>query len=132
MKASASRDSVPYHYKPVSRTLERNTFQAHCIIGNLAYKVNDKKRLALYLLNNYLGGPGMNSRLNLALRERRGYAYTVDSMYTAYSDTGNITIYYGTDKALIEKCRQIILKELKLLREKALSPIKLEKAKRQV
>jgi predicted Zn-dependent peptidase len=132
MKPSDNRDSVTYHYKPVHRKLERNTFQAHCIIGNLAYKINDNRRLALYLLNNYLGGPGMNSRLNLALRERRGYAYSIDSMYTAYSDTGNLTIYYGTDKALIEKCRLIILKELQQLREKAISAVKLEKAKRQV
>ncbi len=74
----------------------------------------------------------MNSRLNLALRERRGYAYTIDSMYTSYADTGNITIYYGTDKSLIEKCKSIILKEFQQLREKSLTQVKLQKAKRQV
>jgi predicted Zn-dependent peptidase len=132
MKSSNDRRIVTYNYQPVSRKLERNTFQAHCIIGNLAYKIDDNRRLALYLLNNYLGGPGMNSRLNMALRERKGYAYSIDSMYTAYSDTGNITIYFGTDKALLEKCRTLILKELQQLRNKALSPVKLEKAKRQV
>jgi len=132
MQPVHSRNVVSYDYKPVFRTSERNTFQAHCIIGNLAYKIDDPRRLALYLLNNHLGGPGMNSRLNLSLRERKGYAYTVDSMYTSYSDTGNLTIYYGTDKALIGKCRDIILKELKQLCEKPLSQIKLQKAKRQV
>ncbi len=132
MQPENGRISVKYDYKPVYRKLERNTYQAHCIIGNLAYKIDDKRRLALYLLNNYLGGPGMNSRLNMALRERRGYAYAIDSMYTSYSDTGNITIYYGTDKTLIEKCRDIILKELQMLREKPLSQIQLQKAKRQV
>jgi predicted Zn-dependent peptidase len=132
MQAVNNRVSVTYDYKPVYRKLERNTYQAHCIIGNLAYKIDDKRRLALYLLNNYLGGPGMNSRLNLALRERRGYAYSIDSMYTSYSDTGNITIYYGTDKSLIEKCKSIILKEFQQLREKSLTQVKLQKAKRQV
>jgi len=132
MKPDQSRPSAAYDYVPVYRALDRHTFQAHCIIGNLAYKIIDRRRLALYLLNNYLGGPGMNSRLNLALRERRGYAYTIDSMYTAYSDTGNITIYYGTDKSLIEKCRDVILKELQQLRGKPLSQVQLRKAKRQV
>jgi predicted Zn-dependent peptidase len=132
MEPERVRAMVTYHYKPVERKLERNTYQAHCIIGNLAYRIDDQRRLALYLLNNYLGGPGMNSRLNMALRERKGYAYTIDSMYTSYSDTGNITIYYGTDKALIGKCRDIILKELQELRERPLSTIKLQKAKRQV
>jgi predicted Zn-dependent peptidase len=132
MKPVSSRRAVTYDYKPSFRTSDRKTFQAHCIIGNLAYKINDSRRMALYLLNNYLGGPGMNSRLNMSLRERRGYAYTVDSVYTAYSDTGNLTIYYGTDKAHIGKCRDIIIRELQLLRQKPLSQIKLQKAKRQV
>jgi predicted Zn-dependent peptidase len=68
----------------------------------------------------------------MALRERKGYAYTIDSMYTAYTDTGNITIYFGTDKTLVGKCRDLILKELQQLREKPLSTIQLQKAKRQV
>jgi len=132
MKPSSGRAFVTYDYKPVYRKVERKTYQAHCIIGNLAYRIDDERRLALYLLNNYLGGPGMNSRLNMALRERKGYAYTIDSMYTAYTDTGNITIYFGTDKALTEKCKDIILKELQQLREKPLSQLQLQRAKRQV
>jgi predicted Zn-dependent peptidase len=132
MRRSNLRRAVTYNHKSAFKKLERNTFQAHCIIGNLAYKVTDDRRLTLYLLNNYLGGPGMNSRLNLALRERKGYAYTVDSLYTTYTDTGNITIYFGTDKILIEKCIQIILKELEYLRENLLSQIKLQKVKKQV
>jgi predicted Zn-dependent peptidase len=132
LKRSSGRIPVSYRYVPVYRKIERNTFQAHCIIGNIAYPFNHEKRLALYLLNNYLGGPGMNSRLNMALRERRGYAYTIDSLYTAYSDTGNITIYFGTDKSLTDKCIGIILKELQQLRIKSLSQVQLGKAKRQV
>jgi predicted Zn-dependent peptidase len=68
----------------------------------------------------------------MALRERRGYAYTIDSMYTPYTDAGNITIYFGTDKNLVEKCTEIVFKELKQLRLKPLSLIQLHKAKRQV
>jgi predicted Zn-dependent peptidase len=132
MKPSESRVAASYNYKPLYRKVERNTFQTHCIIGNLAYKIDDNRRLALYLLNNYLGGPGMNSRLNMALRERKGYAYTIDSMYTAYTDTGNITIYFGTDKTLVEKCKDIILKELRQLRERPLSQLQLHRARRQV
>jgi predicted Zn-dependent peptidase len=132
MKPARGRALVSYAYKPCYRKEERNTHQAHCIIGNLAYKMDDKRRLALYLLNNYLGGPGMNSRLNLALRERKGYAYAIDSLFTSYADTGNITVYYGTDKTLIEKCRDIILKEFQQLCEQTLSPVSLQKAKRQV
>jgi len=132
MKSTRQRIPALYDHKPTQRKVGRNTYQTHCIIGNLAYKVVDNRRLPLYLLNNYLGGPGSNSRLNMALRERKGYAYSIDSMYTAYTDTGNITIYFGTDKSLVEKCRDIILKELKQLREKPLSAIQLHKAKRQV
>ncbi len=132
VKNSAQRSPAYYGYVPVRKTIERNTYQAHCIIGNLAYKMGDERRLALYLLNNFLGGPGSNSRLNMALRERKGYAYTIDSVYTSYSDTGNLTIYFGTDKRLVDKCSQIILKELKLLREKSLSTLQLHRAKQQV
>ncbi|MBN1143073.1 MAG: insulinase family protein [Bacteroidales bacterium] len=132
MKSSTGRKQVQYNYNPLKKQVSRKTFQAHCIIGNTAYKISDSRRLPLYLLNNYLGGPGMNSRLNMALRERKGYAYSIDSMYTAYTDTGNITIYFGTDKALVDKCRDIIMKELRLLREKNLSTLQLHKAKRQV
>lgn len=132
LKRTPGRIPVSYNYLPAYRKQERNTFQAHCIIGNVAYPFNHDKRLAMYLLNNYLGGPGMNSRLNMALRERRGYAYSIDSQYTAYTDTGNITIYFGTDKTLVEKCIGIILKELQILRESPISQVKLLKAKRQV
>ncbi|HJZ39285.1 MAG TPA: pitrilysin family protein, partial [Bacteroidales bacterium] len=132
LKRADGRIPVNYDYKPQSRKMERKTFQSHCVMGNIAYKITDDRRLALYLLNNYLGGPGMNSRLNLVLREQKGYAYSVDSLYTTYTDTGNITIYFGTDKALVEKCITIIYKELQRLRNNLLSQVKLQKAKRQV
>ena len=87
-------------YKPLQNLNERNTYQAHCIVGNQAYSNRDERRLVLHLLNNLLGGTGMNSRLNMALREKRGLAYNVESNYSNYSDTGIVSIYFGTDKYL--------------------------------
>jgi predicted Zn-dependent peptidase len=132
LKKSSGRMPVTYRYTPARSQVDKNTFQAHCVIGNIAYPFDHQNRLALYLLNNYLGGPGMNSRLNMSLRERKGYAYSVDSQYTAYSDTGNITIYFGTDKTLVDKCIALVLKELQKLRASPLSHLTLQKAKRQV
>ncbi|HLO61306.1 MAG TPA: pitrilysin family protein [Bacteroidales bacterium] len=132
LKAAGTRKQVTYANNPVTRRIDRKTHQAHCIIGNLAYPIHDCRRLPLYVLNNYLGGPGSNSLLNMSLRERRGYAYTIDSMYTSYNDTGNVTIYFGTDKTLVDKCIDIVLRELRLFKSKKLSTIQLHKAKRQV
>ncbi|MBN2480637.1 MAG: insulinase family protein, partial [Bacteroidales bacterium] len=132
LQGSGGRAAIQYHYKPVMKTVDRHTYQAHCIIGNIAYDIKDDKRIPLALLNNVLGGPGLNSRLNMALRERKGFAYTIDSLYTPYGDTGNLTIYFGTDRTLIEKCIQIILKELHALCAKPLSNSQLIKAKKQI
>ena len=120
------------NYIPESRTVEKDTFQAHCIIGNIAYDIQNKKRITMVLLNNILGGAAMNSRLNLALRERRGMAYNVESSYTAYSDTGLFNVYFGTDKENLEKAISLVQKEFKLLRDKKLGAIQLSKAKKQL
>lgn len=111
---------------------EQNTYQAHCIIGNLAYGNREDKRMVLHLLNNLLGGPSMNSRLHMALREKNGLAYNVESNYNTYSDIGIITIYFGTDKEDIDKCLGLIHKELKKTRETRLGTIQLSRAKRQL
>ncbi len=121
-----------YPYTATQKTLNRGTYQAHCIIGNLAYDIRNAKRLTLHLLNNYLGGPGLNSRLNIALREKRGFTYSIDSVYTPYSDTGDITIYFGTDKSSVDKCIDIILKELRKVKEKYMGVATLSKAKKQL
>ena len=78
-------------------TEQRNAYQKHCMLVGPAYALPDQKRLQLYLLNNILGGPGMNSRLNLALRERRGYSYSAESHYSPYTDTGVMMIYFSCD-----------------------------------
>ena len=120
------------NYIPESRSIEKKTFQAHCIIGNIAYDIQHKRRIVMVLLNNILGGAAMNSRLNLALRERRGMAYNVESSYTAYTDTGLFNVYFGTDKENLDKAVALVQKEFKLLRDKKLGAIQLSKAKKQL
>jgi len=119
-------------YIPDTRKQDLDTYQAHCIMGNLAYSNMEEKRLVLHLLNNILGGPGMNSRLHMALREKNGLAYNIESNYNTYSDVGIITIYFGTDKKDLEKCISIILKEIKQVKEKTLGGIQLTRAKKQL
>ena len=119
-------------YRPVMKTLKKRTHQAHCIIGNLAFDVHDERRMPMILLNNILGGPGMSARLNLALREKSGSAYNVESHYTAYSDTGIFTVYFGTDKEKVGRCRTMVMREFERLRRNRLSTIQLNRAKRQL
>lgn len=119
-------------YRPQNRCLNKSTHQTHCIMGTVAYDLDNPKRIAMYLLNNILGGPGSNSRLNLALREKHGYAYNIESMYTPYTDTGLFTIYFGTDKDNLDKAHKIVLKELARIREQRLGVMQLFKAKRQL
>jgi len=119
-------------YKNHFKSVEKETFQAHCLIGGLAYDVLHDKRIPLVLLNSVLGGQSGNSRLNLALRERNGIAYNLESSYTAYSDTGTITIYFGTDKDNLDKAISLIKREIKILQNKLLGDIQISKAKKQL
>ncbi|MBI5219849.1 MAG: insulinase family protein [Bacteroidia bacterium] len=119
-------------YKPEYKTVKKDTHQSHCIIGNIAYDVRDKKRVGLILLNNILAGQNMNSRLNMSLREKHGYVYTVESGYAQYSDTGILTIYFGTDKDYLGKSMNLVYKELEKLRTQKISVSQLEKAKKQI
>ncbi len=88
--------------------------------------------MGLVLLNNILAGQSGNSRLSLALRERNGIAYNLESAYMAYTDTGTITVYFGTDKEHLEKAISLIKREIKILQSKSLGSIQLSKAKRQL
>jgi predicted Zn-dependent peptidase len=115
-----------------TKSVEKETFQTHCLIGGLAYDVFHPNRIGLGLLNNILGGQSGNSRLNLALRERNGIAYNLESSYTAYSDTGTVTIYFGTDKVNLEKAISLIKREILILQDKLLGDIQLSKAKKQL
>lgn len=92
----------------------------------------DEKRIPLFLLNNLLGGPGMNNRLNVSLREKHGLVYNVESSVTSYTDTGFASIYFGTDPKHLHKAIRLVQKELTKIRENKLSPAQLAAAKKQV
>lgn len=126
---------VPYQLEKhtvTNKQLEKDTHQTHCLIGAPAYSFNDPKRLPLHLLNNYLGGPGLNSKLNMILREKRGYAYNVESNYTTYSDTGIVSIYFGTDKKDLNKSIALTKKELLKRCTQQLGTTQLTRAKKQL
>ncbi len=122
----------PEIYKPRTRILEKHTHQCHCILGNIAYDLNNSKRIPLSFLTNLLGGPGMNSRLNLSLREKYGLAYNIESNYSPYVDTGIFSIYFGTDKDHLDKCLSLIYKEMNLLCTKKLGAMQLKRAQNQL
>lgn len=123
---------APQEYVPRTLTLHRDTHQAHVMIGSRGYDAHNEKRTALYLLNNILGGPGMNSRLNVSLRERTGLVYNVEANLTSYTDTGVFCIYFGTEHKQVERCIRLVKKELKKLCDKPLSPAQLSAAKKQI
>src|SRR5690606_23286215 len=109
------------HHKPIN--------QMHYVMGTEAYGVHDSKKVGLLLLNNLLGGMGMSSRLNLVVREKHGIAYTIESNYTPYSDTGLFYIYFGTDEEKATRARRLVHRELKKLRERTLGVMQLYQAK---
>ncbi len=117
-----------------SQFIERSlgTHQAHVMLGTRAYDIHHPLRIPLYLLNNILGGPGMNARLNLSLRERNGLVYTVESTMVSYSDTGIWSVYFGCDPHDVKKCLRLIRCELDKVMQKPLSATQLRNAKRQL
>ena len=122
----------PALYLPTERIVNKETHQAHVMIGARGYDAHNDRRTALYLLNNLLGGPGMNSRLNVALRERRGLVYNVESNLTSYTDTGTFCIYFGCDPDDVELCLRLVHRELHRLCEAPLTPTQLAAAKKQL
>jgi predicted Zn-dependent peptidase len=124
--------SVTLHLPPKEITRSLGTHQSHVMLGTQAYDIHHPMRIPLYLLNNILGGPGMNARLNLSLRERNGLVYTVESMMTNYSDTGIWCVYFGCDPHDINKCLKLVRRELDKLMRIPLSGIQLRQAKRQL
>ena len=130
--ASTFERKRPDIYMPQTKTLHRDTPHAHVMIGSRGYDAHNEKRTALYLLNNILGGPGMNSRLNVALRERSGLVYNVEANLTSYTDTGVFCIYFGTEHDHVERCIRFVKKELKRLCDKPLTSTQLNAAKKQI
>lgn len=129
---SPMRPISPIGPTPSTITRHKGTHQAHVMIGCRAYDINHPRRIALYLLNNMLGGPSMNSWLSLSLRERHGLVYTVDSSMVSYGDTGLWAVYFGCDPADVSKCRRLVRRQLDRLMEKPLSPSQLSAAKQQL
>ena len=119
-------------YQPQVVEIDKHTHQAHVMIGNRAYSIHDKCRIALYLLNNILGGPGMSARLNLALRERRGLVYTVESTMVSYSQTGLWSVYFGCDTDDRAECMRLVRAELDRFMSVPLSDEELSIAKQQL
>lgn len=122
----------PVDISSVNKREDKETSQAHVLIGGRSYSLCDPNRRVLNLLNNLLGGPGMNSRLNISLREKRGYVYNVDSSITSYTDTGITSIYFGCDKKNVDKCISLVHKELNRLRKEKLTSSQLSTAKKQL
>jgi len=132
LNRGAGRRKFDPGYTPVALTRETGTNQAHCITGNLTYNLHDSRRPVMYLLNNILGGQGLNSRLNMSLREKNGYAYNVESNYHPYVDTGLFSIYFGTDQRNIERSFAIARREMNRLMTVRLGPVQLLRAKNQI
>lgn len=120
----------PYKAQHIEHHMD--THLAHVMIGTRAYDVHDNRRIALYLLNNILGGPGMNARLNVSLRERHALVYTVESMLQSYSDTGLWAVYFGCDPRNVNRCLRLIRRELDKVMDKPLSEAALRAAKKQI
>lgn len=129
-KDTAAALLPPYVAQRIEHHMD--THLAHVMLGTRAYDVHDERRIALYLLNNILGGPGMTARLNVSLRERNALVYTVESMAQSYSDTGLWAIYFGCDPKNVKRCLRLIRRELDKVMQRPLSDAQLRAAKRQI
>ncbi|MDR3059721.1 MAG: insulinase family protein [Prevotella sp.] len=124
--------SSPMQISSATQKEQKETSQSHVLIGGRSYSLDNPNRRILNLLNNILGGPGMNSRLNISLREKKGYVYSVDSSVTSYSDTGITSIYFGSDKQNVDKCISLVHEELNKLKDNKLTTAQLYAAKKQL
>jgi predicted Zn-dependent peptidase len=120
------------NYKVGEKELQRTIKQAKCAIGRDAYPLQHPYRIPFYFIVNILGGPGMNSRLNLALRERYGFVYSIDAQYISYTDTGMFAVYFGTEPKQLDKCINLVQQELTRFCDKRLTPRQLSAAKEQI
>lgn len=119
------------NYFPESISKNKKTFQSHCLLGNIAYPLLDDRKTALSFLTNLLGGPAMNSRLSIALREKNGLSYNIEASYTPYSDTGLFCIYFGTDNSTYNKAVNTVINELNKLKNNKLGINQLNSFKKQ-
>ena len=131
-KKTDIKRTPPSSYEVKRETTSKKITQAHCAIGRPSYSMHDKRRLPFFMLTNLFGGPGMNSRLNMTLREKYGLVYGIDASYSPFTDTGYLGIYFATDKSNLEKANALILKEMQLLKSKPLGKFQLHTVKEQL
>ena len=129
-KKAAMTPLPPYMAQHSERSMD--THLAHVMLGTRAFSIHDKQRMALYLLNNILGGPGMNARLNVSLRERNALVYTVESSMVSYSDTGLWAVYFGCDPKNVRRCLRLVRRELDKVMQRPLTDSQLRAAKKQI
>jgi len=129
---SVQRLRTPFeNYRPQVKSVKKNIAQTNVLTGTPAYRFDDDKRTAFQLLTNILGGDGMNTRLNLSVREKRGLAYSIEAYYNIYSDNGLFSVYFGCDPQNKDCCMDLIMKEFKAVRDKKMGAIQLSNAKKQ-
>jgi predicted Zn-dependent peptidase len=119
-------------YKPAHQILNRPVKQSRCAIGRASYSFSDDKRSPFYMLTSILGGSGMNSRLNLALREKHGYVYSIGAQYVPFTDTGLFVISFGTEPSQMRKSIELVKLELQKLRDTPLGARQLSSSKEQI
>jgi len=123
---------APIQYFPQKKVVNKNTNQVHFMLGNIAYSLFHEQKMGMYLLTNILGGPGMNSLLNLSLREKHGLVYNVESSFQPFTDTGMWTVYFGCDPDNAQRCEDLVYSELAKLRDQKISESALKKYKLQL
>ncbi len=132
-QSSRKNERVAFsNYSPTSKKVKRKNHQAHCMLGSHAYDSNHPLKTSLILLNNILGGPGLNSRLNMVIREKHGFCYNIESHYQPYSDSGILSIYFGTEPDYVDKTMSLIYKEIRRLCENSMGSLTLKRAKQQL
>ncbi|HLZ15470.1 MAG TPA: pitrilysin family protein [Cyclobacteriaceae bacterium] len=119
-------------YKSKETSLKRNVKQARCAIGRSSYHLAHEKRSGFFMLTNILGGGGMNSRLNMALREKYGFVYNIGSQFVPFTDTGLFVISFGTEPTQLKKSIELVKMEMKKLRDDKLGVKQLAASKEQI
>jgi len=120
------------NYKAQNRVVTKPISQAHFALGRTAYSLHQAQRVPFFILNNLLGGPAMNTRLNLALREKNGLVYGIESSYTPYTDTGEWGIFFATEAKNLERAKMLVFKEIEKLKKQKLSTLQLHHTKQQI
>lgn len=119
-------------YKPKELTLKRNVKQARCAIGRTAFHSAHEKRTPFFMLANILGGGGMNSRLNMALREKHGFVYSIGAQFVPFTDTGLFVISFGTEPKQLKRSIELVKLELRKLQDSKLGVKQLAASKEQI